>query len=109
MVLQLSQDATFEWKLLILNRISTLRRFAEPFQNLSNHFKNVTRHFRPVESGSRLALGPDSRAVVPWRACRVRGRLVQCRQRRGVRIGYAGESQAASPWRSEACLCVRRT
>src|SRR5438128_180610 len=31
--------ATFEWKLLILNRIIALRRFAEPFQNLSNHFK----------------------------------------------------------------------
>src|SRR5260370_41147746 len=33
--------ATFEWKLLILNRIIALRRFAEPFQNLSNHFKNA--------------------------------------------------------------------
>src|SRR5229473_7670795 len=32
--------AIFEWKLLILNRITALRRFAEPFQNLSNHFKN---------------------------------------------------------------------
>ncbi len=33
--------ATLEWKLLILNRIIALRRFAEPFQNLSNHFKNA--------------------------------------------------------------------
>src|SRR5229473_674302 len=33
--------ATCEWKLLILNRIIALRRFAEPFQNLSNHFKNA--------------------------------------------------------------------
>src|SRR3989441_465354 len=33
--------ATFEWKLLILNRIIALRRFAEPFQDLSNHFKNA--------------------------------------------------------------------
>src|SRR5258708_1350296 len=29
----------FTCKLLILNRMKALSRFAEPFQNLSNHFK----------------------------------------------------------------------
>src|SRR5258708_36785175 len=38
--------ATFEWKLLILNRIIALRRFAEPFQNLSNHFKCKSHFWR---------------------------------------------------------------
>src|SRR6266478_6596434 len=33
--------ATCEWKSLILNRIIALRRFTEPFHNLSNHFKNA--------------------------------------------------------------------
>src|SRR5580704_6384113 len=64
---------------------------------------------RPVESGPRLAPGPGSRAVVLWRAGRVRVRPVLCRQHREGCTGYVGESQAASLSRSEACLRVWRT
>ena len=64
---------------------------------------------RPVESGPRLAPGPGLKAVVPWRAGRVRVRPVLCRQRRGGCTGYEGESQAAWPSRFEACLRVWRT
>src|SRR6266704_5582584 len=55
MVLQLSPRWPFEWKLLILNRIIASRRFAEPFQNLSNHFKNA-RADRSGKSGKRRGL-----------------------------------------------------
>ncbi len=41
---QLARNAKFGRKLLtlnrILNRMTALSRFAEPFQNLSNHFKS---------------------------------------------------------------------
>src|SRR5260370_35875667 len=48
--------ATCEWKSLILNRIIALRRFAEPFQNLSNHFKNA-RADRSMTIAGFTALG----------------------------------------------------
>src|SRR5713101_2903618 len=61
---------TFEWKLLILNRIIALRRFAEPFQNPSNHFKNARPHlwtasapscFRPfIEHLATSSLSPKT-------------------------------------------------
>src|SRR6266446_2368523 len=40
---QFGPKSNFRCKLLILNRITALSRFAEPFQNLSNHFKIVGR------------------------------------------------------------------
>src|SRR5882724_6417354 len=36
---QSGPKSNFRCKLLIVNRITPLSRFAEPFQNLSNHFK----------------------------------------------------------------------
>src|SRR5260370_21821383 len=39
-------------KLLIVNRITALSRFAEPFQNLSNHFKMCGgRHHKSCDQG----------------------------------------------------------
>src|SRR5216684_1836697 len=40
---QSGPKSNFRCKLLIVNRITALSRFAEPFQNLSNHFKIVGR------------------------------------------------------------------
>ncbi len=39
MLRQCGPKSNFMCKLLIINRITPLSRFAEPFQNLSNHFK----------------------------------------------------------------------
>src|SRR2546426_11402543 len=41
---QSGPKSTFGCKLLIVNKITALSRFAEPFQNLSNHFKIVGAH-----------------------------------------------------------------
>src|SRR6266581_2446208 len=38
---QSGPKSNFRCKLLIINRITALSRFAEPFQNLSNHFKST--------------------------------------------------------------------
>src|SRR5713226_6407563 len=40
---QSGPESNFRCKLLILNRMIALSRFAEPFQNLSNHFKKGCR------------------------------------------------------------------
>src|SRR5712691_5991728 len=58
---QSGPKSNFRCKLLIINRITALSRFAEPFQNLSNHFKIVG-----WRAGYLLSLeGADS--ILSWR------------------------------------------
>src|SRR5713226_386396 len=51
---QSGPKSNFRRKLLILNRITALSRFAEPFQNLSNHFKIEIEHIRSEEQAMRI-------------------------------------------------------
>src|SRR5713101_555849 len=66
---QSGPKSNFRCKSLIVNRITALSRFAEPFQNLSNHFKIVaddTRHENRVYSPEYQQGVIEDRAV-PFR------------------------------------------
>ncbi len=65
MVRQAGPKSILECKLLILNRITALPRFAGPFQNLSNHFKIEIAERSVQRASTRIvSLSEDPSAVL---------------------------------------------
>src|SRR5713101_3249250 len=65
MVRQAGPKSILECKLLILNRITALPRFAGPFQNLSNHFKIEIAERSVQRASTRIGITdhPDAMAM----------------------------------------------
>src|SRR6266851_1646026 len=92
---QSGPKSNFRCKSLIVNRITALSRFAEPFQNLSNHFKIVaddTRHENRVYSPPSEIRKPRKK-----RSAAVRRKMALAQKARWAKIKQASAPQAASP------------